>query len=207
VYNPTIGQAEGTVRLMKDMGVEYFIMLSSYNAPNDWQAEMKSYYWTKLLWDSEADVHALQDEYIRLYYGVGAPAVREMMRIFDERYAEVVGALEPEHDEYNCYHEIGLPKNISVSLLNRAVEAIEEGEKSVKEAEIPQAEKDELLVKLARVKLTPEWMKFKFFGEFYPNSIEEEKAAQLEKVLALADFGGVTQKEEGHTLQAFVEKL
>jgi hypothetical protein len=50
-------------------------------------------------------------------------------------------------------------------------------------------------------------MKFKFFGEFYPNSIEEEKAAQLEKVLALAAYGGVTQKEEGHTLQAFVEKL
>ena len=206
VYNPTIGQISGTVKLMKALGVEYFIMLAAYNEPHDWQSDMKQYVWMKLLWDTELEVAPLVNEYIDGYYKSAADYVKKMMGHLDKRFDEVVAALEPGHDEYNCYHEIGLPKNIDGKLLDGAIAIIEKGEESVKRnSDIDASEKDILLRRLARVKLTPVWMKWKFFREFYPDAGIEEEKAFADYVLNLREYAGVKYMSETVELEQFVK--
>lgn len=191
VYNPTVGQIKDTVLLMKNMGVEYFIMLSSYNEAHDWQADMKQYVWMKLLWDKDLEVKPLLEEYLDGYYGIAADSVRKAVAVLDKRYDEVVAALEPGHDEYNCYHEIGLPKNIDGKLLENAAAAVAEGERIVKNSALSDAEKEKLLVRLARVKLTPEWTRLKFYKEFYPQASAADKAELLQEVSRLYKYAGM----------------
>lgn len=207
VYNPTLGQVKGTIDLMRDIGVEYIIMLSSYNEPHDWQADLKQYVWTKMLWNPNLDVQQLADEYIAGYYRSAGDYVRRMMTLLDKRYAEVVAALEPGHDEYNCYHEIGLPKNINAQLLEEATAIIEEGERAVAEdARLSPSEKDILLLRLARVKFTPLWMLWKYYREFYPSASEEEERKFAEKILALRRRTGRVFKEETVKIEDFVKQ-
>ena len=45
-----------------------------------------------------------------------------------------------------------------------------------------------------------------YLEDFYADATAEAKEEQLAKVLALAQYGGVTQKEEAYTLEVFVDK-
>ena len=130
----------------------------------------------------------------------------EVDELDPDKFIEVVAALEPGHDEYNCYHEIGLPKNIDGKLLDGAIAIIEKGEESVKRnSDIDASEKDVLLRRLARVKLTPVWMKWKFFKEFYPDAGIEEEKAFADYVLNLREYAGVKYMSETVELEQFVK--
>lgn len=206
VYNPTFKQAEGTVRLMKEMGVEYIIMQSSYNAPNDWQADLKSYFWTKLFWNSDIKIKRLIKEYVSGYYGEVALYVKKMMKLLNNRYDKVVKALEVGHDEYNCYHEIGVSKNIDSSLLEKAINVIRKGEERIEKSKNLSANEKEILkVRLSRVKITPLWMKYKYYDELYNRDDSEGKAVLLKEILYLSDYANMPQKEELFTIRKYLE--
>ncbi len=207
VYNPTFKQAEGTVKLMERMGVEYFIMLSSYDAPNDWQADLKNYFWMKLLWDTNKKIYPLRDEYLNGYYGSYAKYVKDMIKCFDKRYDKVVKALEVGHDEYNCYHEIGVPKNINSALIEKALYIITKGEEKLKRnKKLSEQEKEQMLIRLLRVKVTPLWMKYKYYNELYSSSDIEGKTALLKEIIHLTEYTNMKQKEEAVTLKEFLIK-
>ncbi len=206
VYNPTIGQIKGTVTLMKEMGVDYFIMLASYDARYDWQSNIKGYAWAKLLWDITLDERELIDEFINLYYGRSATCVKEVMSILDKRYDEVVASLEVGHDEYNCYKEIGQPKNISVELLVSALNALRRGEEDVKTSDLSNDEKQKLLTKLARISLTLKWMQVKYFDDFYPDKTNEQKISAIKEVYQLANACGCTRIAEGKEFADYIKE-
>lgn len=207
VYNPTFGQIKGTIQQMKELGVEYFIMLSSYNEPNDWQAKMKEYVWSKMFWNENGDVQALIDEYLEGYYREGATYVREMMALLDKRYAEIVSALEPGHDEYNCYREIGLPKNINGKLLEDAIDIIENGEKIIKKSEdLTDEDKKIILLRLELVKFTPMWMRLKFYKEFYPNASVDSEMAYAEEILKIGKRQEILHVGEGKYFLEYMQE-
>ena len=207
VYNPTLGQISGTVKLMKKLGVEYFIMLAAYNEPHDWQSDMKQYAWMKLLWNENLDVKELTEEYLNGYYRSAAKYVKKMIAILDKRYDEVVASLEVGHDEYNCYHEIGVPKNIDGALVESAISAIKEGEKDVSEdITISEEEKNILLLRLARVKFTPLWMKLKYFKDFYPSASYDDEIKLAREVFDLRAFTGRVLKEETIKIEDYLKE-
>ena len=207
VYNPSFGQATGTVCQMRDVGVEYFIMLSSYNQKYNWQADMKQYVWMKLLWNPEADDKALKEEYIDGYYRSVGNYVREMMKLLDDKAAEIVGALEPGHDEYNIYHEMFIPKNIDGQILKDAAAIIEKGERALQADNTLSTEEKEIIsVRLARVKFTPLWMLLKYYREFYPNASEEMEMELLKEILAMLKIIGVDRYSEAITMEEYINE-
>lgn len=207
-YNPTLTQITGSCRYMHKLGVEYFIMLSSYNERYDWQADMKQYIWMKLLWDDTLDTEVLRREYLQGYYRSVWKYVDAMIELFEARIAEVAAALEVGHDEYNCYHEMVLPKNVSAELLEKAVGIIEEGEAQL-QADVSLSEEERALLaqRLARVKLSPMWSLLKHFKEYYPaadRACEIELMKRLKKVWKQT---GTVFMTEGETIEQHLTDL
>ena len=56
---------------------------------NLWQEKLKSYIYSKLLWNPYQDVKKLREEYISGYYQMAAPAVQKFVEMFDEYYAKM----------------------------------------------------------------------------------------------------------------------
>lgn len=203
-YAPTLGQAYGTVQLLRRIGVQYVLMESSHNAPNDWQASIKSYVWSKLLWNPDQDVATLVAEYLEGYYGPAAKYVRAMMNLFDAHFANYMAKDEPEV-WFWAYGTLGNDKTLTPHLLDDAIKIIEEGETFIEENEnLTQDTKDKLLKRLARVKLTPKWMKLSFFSTLYPLEDSRSKLNLAQEVLALSVYGEVKMLNEGSGLAGYL---
>lgn len=207
-YNATLTQIEGTCRYMHEMGVEYFIMLSSYNEKCDWQASMKQYIWMKLLWNDTLNAESLRKEYLQGYYRSVWKYVDAMVDLFETRLAEVVAALEVGHDEYNCYHEMVLPKNIGAELLEKAVEIIEEGEAQLQTDErISDEERTLLEQRLSAVKLTPLWSLLKHFREYYPSADRACEIELMKRIKKVWKQSGMIFMTEGETVEQHLTDL
>ncbi|MDR1093289.1 MAG: DUF4838 domain-containing protein [Clostridiales bacterium] len=175
LYNPSLQTAQGTARFLRSLGVEYVMMQGAHDSPNDWQAWLKSYVWSKLLWNPDADVPALIDEYLAGYYGPGAGAARRVIELFDAHYAKVAAKLPPG---YRKRREVGKdlwadvsmeslsdPENLDPALLRETLRILEEGEDAVRNAALHPDTAEKLLVRLARVKVTPFWMLLKNYDK------------------------------------------
>ncbi len=202
VYDPSFGQIDGTVRLMKDMGVQYLHMQSTHDAPNDWQSYMKLYVWSKKMWDVEADVQRLKDEYIDGCYGPAGEYVRKMMAILDAQYDKVVASLGYKaQDMFGPYREIGTAENLTPQTLDSAIEAIETGMQKIRADEsLSEFRKDQLYRRLCGVAVTPIWMKLKYFGELYPERTDYEKWRLAIKMADYSRRAGISVMSESATV-------
>lgn len=201
-YNASLTQAYGTVRFLSRLGADYVHIEASEGAVNDWQAQLKSYIWSKLLWNPEQDVSLLKDEYLDGYYGKAADCVRRMIDLFERRYAEIYAALPVGDMRYDPYRPVDdVPGNISAELLLEARKLIEEGERIIKTDGMYAEYKEQYLVRLARVKATPVWMYLKHFWEFCPNAKPKDRERLVDEFADLVRYAGIRQsREDRHVL-------
>lgn len=202
VYNPSLGGAYDTIQLLRRMGVEYVMMQSSHCAPNDWQAYLKHYVWSKLMWNPDQEVSRLVDEYISCYYGTAAPHVKAMMNLLDAHYGKIVSEI-PDIGARSAYwkSEIGNGSNLSFALLDKAVAFLEEGEAAVRaDGTLTSGARDKILKRLAAVKVTPLWMKLKFFSDLNPLADAREKTELAILLNNTAGLGGVKRLNESEDL-------
>ncbi|MBQ4268751.1 MAG: DUF4838 domain-containing protein, partial [Clostridia bacterium] len=193
-YNHSFGMIDGTLKMLKELGVEFVMLESSHNCVNDWQSYMKHYVWINKLWDITRDTQALKDEYIDNVYGIAAGGVREMMKLYEEYYEEILRKNPQLFLELGPYKEIGTVEYIEPSLMERAIAIIEREEKRVQAEILDKDERARLLKRLAGVKLTPLWMKLKHYDALYAPSAKDaqaEKYALGVEVLNLARLAGV----------------
>lgn len=203
-YAPTLGQAYGTVQLLREIGVQYAFIESSQNAPNDWQASLKSYVWSKLLWNPDQEVSRLVSEYLNAYYGPAAKYVREMMNLFDAHFANYMAKEEPDV-WFWPYGTMGNEKNLNATLLDNAIAIIEAGEQAVADdPTIGEDAKEKLSRRLARVKLTPKWMKLNYFSTLYPLEDARNKQELAQEVLNLSVYGEVKMLNESTGLAGYL---
>ena len=203
VYNPTWGAAYESVQFLRDIGVAYVMEQGTYNAPNDWQAGIKHYIWTKLLWNPDQDVTLLMDEYLKGFYGVAAPYVKLMIEFMDAHYGAYLDSLPDVGKVHWAYwtSEMGTAEMLDVKLLDGAVALLEEAERAVEEDEtLNKATKMKLLKRVAAVKVTPLWMKLKYFSTLCPLASSREKLNLALAVNEAATLGGVTRLGEGTSL-------
>ncbi len=202
VYNPSLGGAYDTIQMLRRIGVEYVMMQSSHCAPNDWQAYLKHYVWSKLMWNPDQEVTRLVEEYITGYYGPAADKVREMINLLDAHYGKIVAEI-PDIAARSAYwkSEIGNGSNLSIELLDKAVAILEEGEQIVQADEtLTSGAKDNIMRRLAAVKVTPLWMKLKFFSELNPLADSREKTELAILLNNTAGQGGVKRLNENEDL-------
>ncbi|MDR1093575.1 MAG: DUF4838 domain-containing protein [Clostridiales bacterium] len=201
-YNSSIGAAAGTVKFLRALGTEYVFMQAAHDAENDWQSQWKAYVWTKLLWNPDLDAKALSEEYLDGYYGAAAPYVRRVIDLFEARYSAVYDALPAGDMRYDLYHAVDdVPGNIDEGLLTDARAEIERGEAAVRANKALGAkEKEKLLLRLARVKVTPVWMRLKRFKDFHPEAGDGERTRLAEEFAALARYAGITRIRENRSV-------
>ena len=203
VYNPTIGAAYETVQFLRDIGVAFVMEQGTYNAANEWQGTMKHYIWTKLLWNPDQDVTLLLNEYLTGYYGVAAPYIKQMMELLDAHYGAYVDSLPDVGKVHWAYwtSEIGDEENLTAKLLDSAVEILENAETAVEaDASLNKATKTKLLKRIAAVKVTPLWMKLKYFSFLCPLASSREKLNLATTLNDTATLAGVVRLGEGTSL-------
>lgn len=203
-YAPTLGQAYGTVQLLRDIGVQYVLMEAAHNAPNDWQSYMKGYVWSKLLWNPDQDVSRLVEEYLNGYYGPAAGYVRDMMNLFDAHFANYMAKEDPDI-WFWAYGTIGNADNLTPQLLDRAISIIEEGKAAVNADEsLSDDAKDKILRRIAGVELTPKWMKLTYFSSLYPLADSRMELELAQEVLSLSVYGGVKMMNESTGVSGYL---
>ena len=81
------GALDGTLTALKNAGVEDVLVLGAYTADNNWQSAMKTYIWSRKLWDASLSTVDLQNAFIEAYFGPGAEYVKNYMAMYDGYYA------------------------------------------------------------------------------------------------------------------------
>ncbi|HPA16604.1 MAG TPA: DUF4838 domain-containing protein [Verrucomicrobiae bacterium] len=99
--HPNFGALGANVRFFRANHVVGLFEQGAYQAPHAEFAELRAWLLAKLLWDPEADVGALYDDFFKGYYGPAAGPVREY---FDA--LQKVGASE------DCVLRIGSPPDV-----------------------------------------------------------------------------------------------
>lgn len=210
-YNHSFGLIDGTLKMAKNLGVEFVMLEASHNCINDWQSYMKHYVWINKLWDIHKDTQALKEEYIDAYYKIAANGVREMMRLYETYYEDILAKNPHLFLELGPYKEIGTAEYIEPSLMDRAMKIIEREEERVEREIADPLEKQKLMKRLAGVKLTPMFMKLKHFDKLYAQNCKDalaEKYAFGVEVLNVAFRAGVNVwSEKGSIFEYLYSEL
>lgn len=203
-YFPSLGQSYATVNTLYETGVQYVLMQSSYNNPNDWQAYLKGYVYSKLLWDPEQDVQALVNEYLNGYYGKAASYVRAVMDLYDAHFANYLAKEEPDV-WFWAYGGVALASTMNAQLLETAVAYIDEAVTLVEnDAEMNDSVRAKLLNRLAGVQLCNKWMMLSNYDSVYRQGDGKSKVALAEEVLSLREQNGIKMLNEGTGLAGYI---
>ncbi len=204
-YCPSLGSAYGTVQYMRDLGVVNFLMQSSYNTAGDWQSLMKSYVWSKLLWNPDQDVSFLVDEFLNGYYGVAAPYIREMMNGLDAHFAKYMLKEEERPVYFWPYGTICTDVNVSATVLETAIAVLEKAEDAINnDNNLTYTNKQKLIKRLASVQMTPKWMQLKFYGNLYPLADQRAKVNLAQEVLDLSTLSGFESFSETTSISGYL---
>ncbi len=85
-YVPTTRTWSENLPYFKENNLSYVMLQDNYSGYGSWQADLRTYVGSKMLWNVELDVEELKDEFLNLYFGnTAAPYVKQMMEKFDER--------------------------------------------------------------------------------------------------------------------------
>ncbi len=150
-------------------------------SPSFWTNALKSYVVSKLYWDFGWDVDELVNEFIELYYGEAAPAVKNYLNILDGHYAELratKGSLGMEVVTPGCafYYADKYPLNLMtglISIVENEIVAITDN------TNLSQEEIDTTIYRLEMLKITPMAMIWKNFDSYYNTRYKQEFTREL----------------------------
>lgn len=164
-YYPVMQRWQQDFTLFKQIGAKYVMINSSYNSLYDWQAIMRTYVASKMMWNPNRDINALQNEFIHYYFGEYAEQyIKNFKSAFDAHYVYLAETANYNtEDKYPVMHYqnkyITSADSWSCQFLleryNELLSAIE----SVKNAEdLTDKEKEAYITRIECVALTPLYM-------------------------------------------------
>ena len=95
-YFPSLHCIKDNILGFKNLGVEYLMFESSDGSLNDWQADLKCYIYSKLMWNTNLSVNDLYNEYLTHYFGAAGDYVKRCSAIM-EHYSSFVESI---YDNY-----------------------------------------------------------------------------------------------------------
>jgi hypothetical protein len=162
-YFPTARTWKADLKKYEDIGATYMMMQSDHINKSDWQDKIDAFVASKMLWDTDSDITALQNEFIELYYGESANAVKEIMGRLDEKFYEVSLLNESIINIYE--KKIYDTKYYPIAFLEGLLDIIN-GE--IEKATV--AGNTVLATRLNEVKLTPLYMIVRSVKSYYADS-------------------------------------
>ena len=166
-YQPVIQKIKPLLTELKELGVSYAMLQNNSTEYHDWKAIMENYVFSKMLWDITLDPYELREEFIRLYYGIVAEEVSEMVREFDRVVKEIDE--ECEHLYYGRIYSFYPNDRIEADPITKqydsefkmakhcekALLSLDGMQKKVENAELCEKEKAKLLERIDMLRMTP----------------------------------------------------
>ncbi len=180
-YSPSLGYLKDNMQLYVRKKMKYVMYTGPYAAQSDWRAELKSYVIGKAFWNSDLDVYATAEEYIRALYGVAADNVWEFFKAMERFMREKIDrdgmritVSQPEHE---CYSAEYYP----IEFLEKMVALLEDGVRKALESELNYKDKYKLVQEIKKVLVTPLRMICKN-SEFYFGVCDSEYDKKYEQI-------------------------
>ena len=189
------------VRGFKDYGITYLCVQGSHDSTHIWQNKIRAYAYRKLMWDSKLDDNRLIDEFIDLYYGEGANAVRTIVSLFHKQFEK----LEEEGKTVFCgsFGSCEKPEVNPPELLYEAIKAVEKGEQKISSASLPEKIKAEFIRRLEEVRLTPLMLLCDNYYFYYPSAPREEYEAARKDFFDCAERANLDKVAERWTTDMY----
>lgn len=199
-YYPTMQTWKRNLELYKNVGVEYLLMQSAQNEKVGWQANLEAYVAAKLMWNIDADIDALVDEFITCYYGIAKDYVKQYKTAYDlyyralfDRFSEYT--LKLGSDRSNAkYYDIEFLRS-QEGLMNTAIDYVLSSDCSVEE-------KTELVKKLKIARAPAKFMIMYNYNSYYFDDQSGYKLYVDETLSELSSLG-FTRYSEGSLLNQF----
>lgn len=153
------------------------------------------------MWNSKLDDNRLIDEFIDLYYGEGANAVRTIISLFHKRFEK----LEEEGKTVFCgsFGSCEKPEANPPELLYEAIKAVEKGEQKISSASLPEKTKAEFIRRLEEVRLTPLMLLCDNYYFYYPSAPREEYEAARKDFFDCAERANLDKVAERWTTDMY----
>lgn len=198
-YFGSFGTIGKNVRGMIERGITYLCINGPYESATNWQANLRAYVYRKLMWDSSLSEADLQTEFIDLYYGKGAPAVKEVLNKYSAHFQ---GVMEKDLSfEFITRGGGSDPKNMPLSLLNDLSSLLRKAEEEIVRSDEP--DREEILKRLRRVRCTPDFFLYDNYRYYYPDANDEDYIRLRDEVFSLADSCGIDYVGERWTLEQY----
>ncbi len=201
--HPNFAALQGNVRFFRDHGVVGLFEQGAYQAPHAEFAELRAWVLAKLLWNPEADLQALYDDFFSGYYGAAAGPIRE--------YWEALQALVTSPDITLRIWSPPTDAYYTDTFFDRAAALFADAERRV--AGDPEAlyrvqmtGLSVLYAKLVRMG-TPRFTRVLRDGVLRPEGVDPAYAALAAETLRRIELGKVKVAESAERHTAFVNQL
>ena len=223
MYFSNLHYLKDNLRFYKEnLNAAYVMNQSSNTSVNMWNDDMKAYVASKLYWNLDWDVEYLMNEFIDLYYGEGADAVREVINTYEDVFAEHRNNNEAFLRKYDAEYEtadwqkryeldqqknelfknaigsgstLNPPSYINIYTLERMINTLNNAIENIKNTQ-GSAASETTIKNINRVKITPMYMVLLGYEQYY--SVDDKaKLAYAKEVFALIDELGITKIGEG----------
>lgn len=166
-YFPTVYKYAENIRKFKDYGLVYVMLQHNYNGFGSWQADMHTYVGAKLLWNPYRSTQELIDEYVTAYYGMAADDVKMLMDRYNAHYELLANADNDWYMGMLLCEELYRAEYYPVDFLEDMIALMDNAIEKVKASDLPEEERDSLVLKLRKVRLTPCSMLLKNYNSYY----------------------------------------
>ncbi len=184
-FYPNRAYMKSNLTMYKELGVHQ--VFQEAGAPNQrerWQNLLSMYIATKLYWNLDWSVDQLEDEFIRLFYGEGYEYARAVIKNF-ENYFEILRNERPIEIKVASGATIYLKADLyDIRFLTAQMEIIDKGINAlIQNTELSEARKQELILNLKELKLTPMSMIYENYTSYYHTSGYEAFALEYLDIL------------------------
>ncbi len=176
VYYPTMHHWKEDLQMYASMDTAYVLMQSAYEENEVWTNHMETYVASKMLWNPNLDAETLKQEFMAYYYKGFSEYIDEFIDNMDVRYAlNMAGVGIPESmrpsSKIGSMSALLEPQLYSVAFWERQFELLELADKRIDELDISEEEKKIYHVRVAMIRLTPQYMVAVRYDYYYPDDV------------------------------------
>ncbi len=189
-----------------EAGFEYLLIQGCHDESHNWQANLRSYVYTRLMWDLSLEPLDLIKEYLEAYYGPASNKVAKFISLYHEHYQALIQ--EGKDLRFATWGNPIYPENLPLEVVSLGLSLLENGIKDIESSGLSEERKLTLKKRVYGVMTTPLNALYLNFKEYYPDKPISERDIIKERFRSACLASGATQARETFSIDkylAFVE--
>ena len=186
-----------------EAGFEYLLIQGCHDESHNWQANLRSYVYSRLMWDFSLDQYSLMKEYVDAYYGPASAKILNFISLYHEHYQTLIS--EGKDLRFATWGNPIYPENLPLEVVNLGLSLLENGIKDIENSDLPEERKQILKNRVYGVMTTPLNALYLNFKEYYPDKTISERDIMKERFRNACIASGATQARETFNIDKYLE--